>query len=144
LLRNDPYSPGAGLRPAALVGRDIELQDWSFVLQGLKNARCAKSVILHGLRGEGRSVLLGEFHRMVEERDWVTVIIEANTVCPLRDTLYPAVRELVRSSVGDKITKALVTFKAFGVEVDIACAWSFGLEVAAERGAAIPGSLRPT
>ena len=31
-----PYSAGAGLRPAALVGRDIELQDWSLALQRLR------------------------------------------------------------------------------------------------------------
>ena len=56
---------------------------------------------------------------MAEERDWVTVIIEANTVCPLRGTLaralYPAVRELVRPSAGDKLKRALATFKAFSV-----------------------------
>jgi len=137
-LRKNPYSPGAGLRPAALVGRDSELQNWSLALQRLEKARSAKSVVLHGLRGEGRTALLGEFHRMAEDRDWITVIIEPNTVCPLRDTmaraLYPAVRELVRPRGGDKLTKALATFKAFSVKVDIAGAWSFGHEVAAEPG----------
>lgn len=82
---------------------------------------------------------------MAEERDWITVIIEANTVCPLRDTLaralYPAVRELVRPSAGGKLTKALATFKAFSVKVDIAGAWSFGLEVAAEPGRGDSGQL---
>ena len=144
-----PYSAGAGLRPAALVGRDVELQDWSLALQRLRSnalrMRAVPSQSSHGLRGEGRTVLLAEFHRLAEERDWVTVIIEANTVCPLRDTLaralYPAVRELVRPSVGDKLTKALATFKAFSVKVDIAGAWSFGLEVASERGRCDSGEL---
>jgi len=90
-LRKNPYSPGAGLRPAALVGRDSELQNWSLALQRLEKARSAKSVVLHGLRGEGRTVLLGEFDRMARERDWITVIIEANTVSPLRDTLVLSV-----------------------------------------------------
>jgi hypothetical protein len=144
-LRNNPYSPGAGRRPASLVGRDGELQDWSLALQRLEKAGSAKSVVLHGLRGEGRTVLLGEFHRMAEERDWITVIIQASTVSPLRDTmaraLYPAVRELVRPSAGDRFTKALATFKAFSVKVDIASAWSFGLEVAAEPGRGDSGQL---
>jgi len=82
---------------------------------------------------------------VAEERDWITVIVEANTVSPLRDTLaralYPAVRELVRPSAGDKLTKALATFKAFSVKVDIAGAWSFGLEVAAEPGHGDSGQL---
>jgi AAA ATPase domain len=138
LLRKNPYSPGAGLRPTLPVGRDSELQNWSLALQRLEKARSAKSVVLHGLRGEGRTALLGEFHRIAEERDWITVIIEANAVSPLRETmaraLYPAVRELVRPSGGDKLTKALATFKAFSVKVDIAGASSLGLEVAAELG----------
>lgn len=60
-LRRNPFSPGAGLRPAALVGRDGEPQDWSVALQRLENARSAKWVVLHVLRGEGRTVILGEF-----------------------------------------------------------------------------------
>jgi hypothetical protein len=90
-------------------------------------------------------VLLGEFHRMAEQRDWMTVTIEADTSSPLRDTLaralYPAVRELVRPGAGDKLTKALATFKAFSVKVGIAGAWSFGLEVAAEPGHGDSGQL---
>src|SRR5450631_572184 len=144
-LRKNPYSPDACLCPAALVGRDIELQNWNLALQRLEKARCAKSFVLYGLRGQGRPVLLGEFHRMAEERDWITVIIQANTVWSLRDTLaralYPAVRELVRPSAGDKLTRALATFKAFSVKVDIAGAWSFGLEVAAEPGHDDSGQL---
>jgi hypothetical protein len=85
-LRKNPFSSGAGQRPPALVGRDGEPQHWSVALQRLENARPAKSVVLHGVRGEGRTVMLGEFHRMAEERDW-TVTIEANTSSPLRHAL---------------------------------------------------------
>jgi hypothetical protein len=47
--RNNPYSPGAGLRPEALVGRDGELQDWSAALDRIQNARSARSIVVHGL-----------------------------------------------------------------------------------------------
>jgi AAA ATPase domain len=144
-LQKNPYSLGVGLRPVALVGRDGERQDRSVALQRFENARSAKSVVLHGLRGEGRTTLLGEFHRLAEQRDGMRVIIEANTASPLRNTLaralYPAVRELVRPSAGDKLTKALATFKVFSVKVDLAGAWSFGLEVASERGRCDSGEL---
>jgi len=143
-LRKNPYSPGAGLRPVALVGRDVELQGWCVALQRLENARSAKSFVLHGLhglhglRGRGRTVLLGEFHRMAEQRDWMTVTIEANIRSPLTDTLaralYLAVRELVRPSAGEKLTKALATFKDFSVKVDLAGAWSIGFDVVSEQG----------
>src|SRR5450759_4776536 len=136
--RDNPYSPGAGLRPAALVGRDAELWDWSVALERVENARPARSVVLHGLRGVGKTVLLGEFHRRAEERAWLTAIVEANTGGPFRDTLarplYPVLRELVRPSAGEKLKKALATFKAFSVTVDAAGTWSFGLDVTPAQG----------
>ena len=80
--------------------------------------------------------MLGEFHRIAEERDWMTVTIEANTSSPLRRTLarahYPVVRELVRPNAGDKLAKAVATFKAFSVKVDLAGAWSFGFDAVSE------------
>jgi hypothetical protein len=143
--RNNPYSPGAGLRPAALVGRDSELQDWSVALDRIENARSARSIVLHGLRGVGKTVLLGEFHQQAEDRKWVSVMIEANTGRPLREALaralYPVVRELVRPKAGDKLKKALATFKAFSVKVDATGAWSFGLDVAPAQGRGDSGEL---
>src|ERR1035437_5253996 len=143
--RNNPYSPGAGLRPAALVGRDEELQDWSVALQRIEDLRPARSVVLHGLRGVGKTVLLGEFRQQAEDRKWVSVMIEANTGHPLREALaralYPVVRELVRPKAGDKLKKALATFKAFSVKVDATGAWSFGLDVAPAQGRGDSGEL---
>jgi hypothetical protein len=143
--RNNPYSPGAGLRPAALVGRDSELQDWSVALDRIENARSARSVVLHGLRGVGKTVLLGEFHQQAEDRKWVSVMIEANTGRPMREALaralYPVVRELVRPKAGDKLKKALATFKAFSVKVDATGAWSFGIDVATAQGRGDSGEL---
>jgi AAA ATPase domain len=143
--RNNPYSPGAGLRPAVLVGRDGELQDWSVALDRIENARSARPVVLHGLRGVGKTVLLGEFHQQAEDHKWVSVMIEANTGRPLREALaralYPVVRELVRPKAGDKLKKALATFKAFSVKVDASGAWSFGLDVATAQGRGDSGEL---
>ena len=143
--RTNPYSPGAGLRPSALVGRDGELRGWGVALERIENARPTRSVVLHGLRGVGKTVLLGEFHEMAQDRKWLTVIIEANTGSPFRDTLartlYPVVRELVRPRAGDKLKKALATFKTFSVKVDSAGMWSFGLDVAPALGRGDSGEL---
>ena len=143
--RTNPYSPGAGLRPSALVGRDAELQGWGVALERVENARPTRSVVLHGLRGVGKTVLLGEFHEMARDRKWLSVIIEANTGSPFRDslarTLYPVVRELVRPKAGDKLKKALATFKTFSVKVDTAGMWSFGLDVAPATGRGDSGEL---
>jgi hypothetical protein len=143
--RKNPYSPGAGLHPAALVGRCGELHDWNLALRRVEIARPAQSVVLNGLRGMGKTVLLGEFYRRAEDRHWMTVIIEANTGTPLRDTLaralYPVVREFVRPKASEKLKKALATFKAFSAKVDIAGAWSFGCDLVPEEGRGSSGEL---
>lgn len=143
--RTNPYSPGAGLRPSALVGRDEELKGWGVALERVENARPTRSVVLHGLRGVGKTVLLGEFHELARDRKWLSVIIEANTGSTFRDslarTLYPVVRELVRPKAGDKLKKALATFKTFSVKVDTAGMWSFGLDVAPAPGRGNSGEL---
>ena len=144
-LGKNPYSPGAGLHPAALVGRGGELHDWNVALRRIENSRPAQSVVLHGLHGMGKTVLLGEFHRRAEDRHWMTVIIEANAGSPLRDILarglYPVVRELVRPRAGEKLKTALATFKTFSVKVDIAGAWSFGCDLVPEPGRGNSGGL---
>ncbi len=63
--RKNPYTPGAGLRPAALTGRDEELRSWAIALERVENARVDRSVVLHGLHGVGKSVLLRELRRLV-------------------------------------------------------------------------------
>ena len=65
--RKNPYSPGSGLRPAALAGRDGELKEWRVALQRLQNARSAKSVVLHGLRGEGRTEVCCSHRTVTQE-----------------------------------------------------------------------------
>ncbi len=143
--RNNPYSPGAGLRPAALVGRDDQLQDWSVALERIEDARPTRSFVLHGLRGVGKTVLLGEFHQMAQDRNWLTIMVEANTGSFFRDSLaralYPVVRDLVRPTAGEKLKKALATFKTFSVKVDASGVWSFGLDVAPALGRGDSGEL---
>jgi Cdc6-like AAA superfamily ATPase len=61
-VRN-PYSPGAGRKPAALVGRDDALRAWDTSLQRVQIGRTDQPVVLYGLRGVGKTVLLSEFRR---------------------------------------------------------------------------------
>ena len=60
-VRN-PYSPGAGTRPPALVGRDREIEAMDVALQRLLLGRDGRSEMLTGLRGVGKTVLLNEFN----------------------------------------------------------------------------------
>ncbi len=64
-VRN-PYSPGAGRRPAALVGRDDALGAWETSLRRVQIGRTDQPAVLYGLRGVGKTVLLSEFRRKAE------------------------------------------------------------------------------
>src|SRR5712672_69840 len=56
-VRN-PYAPGAGQRPPELAGRDRELQQFEVVLERIARGRPERSLVLTGLRGVGKTVLL--------------------------------------------------------------------------------------
>ena len=56
-IRN-PYAPGAGQRPPELAGRDAELDLFDVVLERIARGRPERSLVLTGLRGVGKTVLL--------------------------------------------------------------------------------------
>ncbi|MGE8324189.1 MAG: hypothetical protein ACN6OX_14045 [Pseudomonas sp.] len=53
----NPYSPGAGAPPPALAGRDVLLKQVSIAIARIRRGRAAKSVLMVGLRGVGKTVL---------------------------------------------------------------------------------------
>ena len=59
-LRN-PYQPGAGTRPPALIGRDELIDGFGVTLRRTLTGRSGKSCMLVGLRGVGKTVLLNLF-----------------------------------------------------------------------------------
>ncbi|MBS1848219.1 MAG: AAA family ATPase [Actinobacteria bacterium] len=68
-IRN-PFTPGAGVRPPLLVGRDTQLLDMSVAIQRMARGRFERSTLLTGLRGVGKTVLLNEFGRIAEQNGW--------------------------------------------------------------------------
>ena len=56
-VRN-PYAPGAGQRPPELAGRDEQLDAFDIVLERVARGRPERSIVLTGLRGVGKTVLL--------------------------------------------------------------------------------------
>ena len=96
-VRN-PYAPGAGQRPPELTGRDRELQQFDVVLERVARGRPERSMILTGLRGVGKTVLLNTFRSMAIQKLWGTGKIEArpdqSIRRPVAAALHMAVREL--------------------------------------------------
>ena len=93
-IRN-PYSPGAGNRPPALVGREDDLDVFDIAVQRLSIGNHDRSVIATGLRGVGKTVLLREFGRIASAQRWVHEHVEVSE----ETQFVTIVAELVRRSI---------------------------------------------
>ncbi len=71
-VRN-PYAPGAGQRPPELAGRDRELAQFDVVLERIARGRPERSLVLTGLRGVGKTVLLDAFKPLAMREHWAWV-----------------------------------------------------------------------
>jgi hypothetical protein len=148
-VRN-PYAPGAGQRPPELAGRDRELAQFEVVLERIARGRPERSMVLTGLRGVGKTVLLNSFRSMALQRLWGTGKIEARPEQsirrPVAAALHMAVRELApRHRAPDQIEHFLGVLKAFASRDPKAPKGSFtphlGIDVPAVRGRADSGDL---
>ena len=90
--RINPYAPGAGSPPPELAGRDTIVENIAIRLDRIKAGRHAKSVLLIGLRGVGKTVLINRIAREAEAREIVCPIFEAPEDRSLPSMLAPALR----------------------------------------------------
>lgn len=75
--RKNPYAPGAGTPPPELAGRDDLIERAAIALDRIRAGRAARSLILHGLRGVGKPVLLNRIESDAEARSFASVKVEA-------------------------------------------------------------------
>ncbi len=68
----NPYAPGAGTRPPELAGRRREIEDFEVLLAKARRAAPERSMLITGLRGVGKTVLLNEFDRLAGDSDFFT------------------------------------------------------------------------
>jgi hypothetical protein len=94
-IRN-PYAPGAGQRPPELAGRDEQLEAFEVVLARVARARPERSVVLTGLRGVGKTVLLNAMRSAAVRAGWGTGKFEARPDLSIRRPLASAVHQAVR------------------------------------------------
>ena len=76
-VRN-PYTPNAGAEPELVVGRDDQLQSFDVLLKRLQSGRTEQSMVITGLRGVGKTVLLGQFRAKALAAGWVVVDLEVS------------------------------------------------------------------
>jgi hypothetical protein len=100
----NPYAPGAGTPPPELAGRDELRETVRIAVERHKRGNPAKSVLLVGLRGVGKTVLLEQMSRDAEHAGAHTIRLEAPEGRSLPALLAPQLRvALLRLS---KIEKA--------------------------------------
>lgn len=134
----NPYAPGAGRLPAALVGRDSQLDRWRIALDRIEAERTAQPLVLYGLRGVGKTVLLTQFFTTARDRDWIVAQVEAGAGRSLREALGEALHapltDLARPSAGRRLLKGLKTALSFKASYDTGGTWSFGLDLTETAG----------
>lgn len=87
-----PYSPGAGTPPVELAGRTPLLRQVNIALQRIRNGKSAKSVLIVGLRGVGKTVLLEKMRQDAELEGMMAIRIEAPENKSLPGLLAPQLR----------------------------------------------------
>ena len=143
----NPYSPGAGSPPPELVGRDPILEQARILLGRVKQKKPEKSMLLTGLRGVGKTVLLNEIKRMADSAGYRTISIEAHEGKALGPLLAPYLRSLLYdldriAGTGDKVKRGLAVLRSFigGIKVSIGDV-DIGLDIDPEKGSADSGDL---
>ena len=90
-VRN-PFAPGAGTPPPELAGRDELRESVAIALERIRQGKPAKSSLLLGLRGVGKTVLLDRMRLDAEEEGIQTLRIEAPEDRSLPAMLAPQLR----------------------------------------------------
>lgn len=143
----NPFSPGAGSPPPELVGRDPVLEQARILLGRIKIKRAEKSMLLTGLRGVGKTVLLNEIEFLAISSGYRTVSIEAHENKPLGLLLAPHLRSLLFdlnrvAGTGDKVKRGLAVLRSFVGALTITFGdVSIGLDIEPEKGTADSGDL---
>lgn len=143
----NPYSPGAGAPPPELVGRDSILNQAKVLLGRIRARKPEKSLLLTGLRGVGKTVLLNEIQRIAEETDYQTIFVEAHEDKPLGSLLAPYLRTLLysldrKAGLGNKARRALAVLRSFVGSLKITYREiAIGLDIEPELGAADSGDI---
>ncbi len=143
----NPFSPGAGSPPPELVGRDPILEQARILLGRIKTKRPEKSMLLTGLRGVGKTVLLNEIERLAKADGYRTISIEAHEDKQLGPLIAPHLRTLLYdldrvAGAGDKVKRGLAVLRSFIGTLKVTVGdVSFGLDIEPVKGAADSGDL---
>lgn len=145
----NPYAPGAGQRPPELAGRDDQLSTFDVVLRRVAAGRPDRSLVLTGLRGVGKTVLLNQLRSAAVRARWGTGKLEARPDQrlrrPLASALHQAVRELGHTR-DEEVAHVLGVVKAFAQRdaapgTKLRDQWDPGIDAPAVKGRGDSGDI---
>ncbi len=144
-IRN-PYAPGAGQRPPELAGRDDQLRAFDVVLERVARGRPERSIILTGLRGVGKTVLLNALRSAAVRAGWGSGKFEARPDQGIRRPMGAALHTAVRELAHPDAATTLGTIRSFierdaGPRAKLAERWNPGIQVAPTQGRADSGDI---
>lgn len=129
--RPNPYTPGAGDPPRALVGRDEQLALAETVRTQLEAGYSANCLLFTGLRGVGKTVLLKEIRNQLTGRGWLAVYVQIRpTISVDRAFAEVAARAARQLPTSTKLGRALKSLMKRGG----------GLQVLGQGATVGPGS----
>ncbi len=129
----NPYSMSAGNPPRALTGREAQKQQFRTMLGRLAREMNEPSMIVFGLRGVGKTVLLLEFESIADASGWtapdpIEIRSDTDFRAELADAAYQALLRLDRRrALGDRLktfTRLLSGFKV-GASIEGSVEFSF-------------------
>ncbi|MCX5513386.1 AAA family ATPase [Kaistia algarum] len=143
----NPFVPGAGTPPPELSGRAGVLAKAELALKRVRIGRPAKSLILVGLRGVGKTVLLVRIRAIAEEAGYRAVLVEAQEGRSLAALIVPVLRQVLfsldaLSGAKEKARRGLRVLRSFvsGLKVTVGDV-DIGLSIDPERGVGDSGNL---
>lgn len=142
----NPFSPGAGSPPPELIGRSEVLEDARVLIGRLKAGRSVQSLLLNGLRGVGKTVVLNEIRDMARKQGILPIKIEINEDETLAEQLVPLLKDTFfdldrLAKAKDKIKKGIVALRNFMGTLKLRYG-DFGIDIEPIPGLADSGSLQ--
>ena len=142
----NPYTPNAGARPPVLVGRDDQLQGFDVLLERLRRGHTEQSMIITGLRGVGKTVLLNTFEARARELGWTTVEAEITKHTDFSGRIAHLVRRALlqiapRTRWRARARRAAAVLRSFQLTISSEGTVSTGIDVEAHEGLADSGYL---
>jgi hypothetical protein len=135
----NPFAPGAGTPPPELAGREELVVNADIAFARLKAGRPARSLMITGLRGVGKTVLLNTLEAAAVEQGYATASIEAHAGKPLISLLYPSLRRILMTvdraaAARDYSRRALRVMRGFAAAFKLS-AGGVDIGIEAESGA---------